>query len=50
MATIGHPSPVAALRHQHTTQERGRELADYMDSVIVAADVPPTAEVVRTRP
>jgi integrase len=38
MATIGHASPVAALRYQHATEERGRELADYMDGVIASAD------------
>ena len=25
MATIGHASPVAALRYQHATERRGRE-------------------------
>lgn len=49
MATIGHASPVAALRYQHATEERGRELADYMDNIITSAstDEPPTAGVVR---
>jgi hypothetical protein len=47
MATIGHASPVAALRYRRATQERGRELADYMDEVITAAEHAPRAEVVR---
>jgi integrase len=49
MAAIGHASPVAALRYQHATEERGRELADYMDNIITnaRADEPPTAGVVR---
>jgi len=37
MATIGHSSHVAALRYQHATAERSKEIADYLDSVISAA-------------
>ena len=37
MATIGHSSHVAALRYQHATAERSREIADYLDGVISAA-------------
>ena len=29
MATIGHFSPVAALRYQHATAERGKAIAGY---------------------
>jgi hypothetical protein len=47
MTTIGHASPAAALRYQHATAERGRELADYMDSVITSARDSPKAAVVR---
>jgi integrase len=50
MTVLGHASPVAALRYQHATAERGRELADYMDTVIVAAGEPPQAAVVRPCP
>jgi hypothetical protein len=50
MAILGHASPVAALRYQHATEERGRAAADYMDSVIKAAEIPPKAAVVRLRP
>jgi len=41
MATLGHASPVAALRYQHATEERGRALADYMDGIIAGAGKPP---------
>jgi hypothetical protein len=41
MATLGHASPVAALRYQHATEERGRALADYMDRIIAGAGKPP---------
>lgn len=34
MATIGHSSHVAALRYQHSTAERNRAIADYLDDVI----------------
>jgi integrase len=37
MATIGHSSPVAALRYQHATAERSKAIADYLDEVIAAA-------------
>jgi hypothetical protein len=40
MATIGHSSHVAALRYQHATAERSREIADYLDDVISAAQPP----------
>jgi integrase len=50
MTTIGHASPAAALRYQHATAERGRELADYMDSVIASAGEPPQAPVVHLHP
>ena len=50
MTTIGHASPAAALRYQHATAERGRELADYMDSVIASAGEPPQALVVHLHP
>ena len=40
MATIGHSSHAAALRYQHATAERSREIADYLDDVIIAAKPP----------
>jgi len=40
MATIGHSSPVAALRYQHATAERGQALANYLDDVIAKAGKP----------
>jgi len=40
MATIGHSSHVAALRYQHATAERSKEIADYLDGVICAATAP----------
>jgi integrase len=50
MATIGHSSPRAALIYQHATEERGRELADFMDDQIAAAKASPETAVVRLRP
>jgi hypothetical protein len=40
MATIGHSSHVAALRYQHATAERRKEIADYLAGVIAAANAP----------
>jgi len=37
MATIGHSSPVAALRYQHATAERSKAIAGYLDDVIKSA-------------
>ncbi len=37
MATIGHASPVAALRYQHATAERSKVVASYLDDVIKSA-------------
>jgi hypothetical protein len=34
VATIGHSSPVAALRYQHAAAERCKAIADYLDDVI----------------
>jgi integrase len=50
MATIGHSSPVAALRYQHATEERSREIASFLDEAIAAAKGTPTSSVVRLRP
>lgn len=50
MATIGHSSPVAALRYQHATAERGQAIASYLDDVIAAAKSPSKSKVVRIRP
>jgi integrase len=50
MTTIGHSSHVAALRYQHATAERSREIATYLDGVITAATAlnhPPLAASVR---
>ncbi len=43
MATISHSSRVAALRYQHSTAERSRAIADYLDGVISAARMAPGA-------
>jgi hypothetical protein len=40
MATIGHSSHMTALRYQHATAERSKEIADYLDGVITAATTP----------
>jgi hypothetical protein len=46
MTTIGHSSPIAALRYQHATAERGQEIARYLDDVVEAAQsTPETASV-----
>ncbi len=45
MATMGHASPTAALRYQHATEKRNRELADFMDDVITAAGKAPRAKI-----
>jgi integrase len=49
MATIGHSSPVAALRYQHATQERSKAIANYVDSVISRERETPQVAVVRFR-
>jgi len=41
MAHIGHSTPVAALRYQHATEERGREIADHLEQVIAEAKTAP---------
>jgi hypothetical protein len=46
MATIGHSSPRAALIYQHATEERAREVADYLDDVIASAERRPRAPIV----
>jgi integrase len=50
MATIGHSSYVAALRYQHSTAERSKAIADYLDDVINAAKSAPPSAPVRRRP
>jgi hypothetical protein len=50
MAAIGHASPVTALRYQHATQERSREIASYLDGVIEAANRPSTSVIGHLRP
>ena len=50
MAFAGHSSPVAALRYQHATAERGKAIASYLDDVVTAAKSPPKAVKVRRRP
>jgi integrase len=37
MAAIGHSSPVAALRYQHASAERSKEIAGYLDDMIRSA-------------
>lgn len=50
MATIGHSSPAAALRHQHATEERGREVADYLDAAIATAKTETAGVIVELHP
>jgi integrase len=50
MAFAGHSSPVAALRYQHATTERGRAIASYLDDVVSAAKSPPKVAKIRRRP
>lgn len=47
MATIGHSSPVAALRYQHATAERGNAIADILDDVIATVGRSPESAPVR---
>jgi integrase len=49
MTIIGHASPVAALRYQHSTEEREREIADFMNEAITAAKSAPKSKTVRLR-
>jgi integrase len=50
MTIIGHASPVAALRYQHSTEEREREIADFMNEAITSAKSAPKAAAVRLNP
>ncbi len=50
MATIGHSSHVAALRYQHSTAERSKAIANYLDDVITAAQSPQTVAPIRLGP
>jgi integrase len=45
MAAMGHASPAAALRYQHATEKRNRELADFLDKVITAARKAPKTKI-----
>jgi hypothetical protein len=38
MGRLGHASPRAALIYQHATAERDRQIADYLDGQVSAAD------------
>jgi integrase len=46
MRRLGHATQDAALRYQHATDERDRELANGIDRLIRAAREEPSAEVV----
>lgn len=50
MATIGHSSPVAALRYQHFTAASGQAIARYLDDVIARAEASSKATTVRLHP
>jgi integrase len=50
MATIGHSSHVAALRYQHASAERNKEIASYLDDLISAARSTQKSESVPPRP
>jgi hypothetical protein len=47
MQRLGHRTHTAALRYQHATSERGREIADRLGMLMRAADTAqePAAEV-----
>ena len=48
MAAIGHSSTVAALRYQHATAERSKEIATHLDNVTdPARSVPESARIPR---
>lgn len=49
MARIGHSTLAAALRYQHATQERDREIADFIDGVVANVKPEPKAPVVDGR-
>ncbi|HSS11451.1 MAG TPA: hypothetical protein VLL25_16315, partial [Acidimicrobiales bacterium] len=46
MRRMGHASAAAALRYQHATAERDREIADFLDAAIASSDRPRRAKVV----
>lgn len=46
MARLGHNSPRAALIYQHATEERDRQIADYLDAQLVAVERTSDAAVV----
>jgi integrase len=46
MARLGHASPVAALRYQHVVSGRDAAIADAIDAVARATEVPARARVV----
>jgi len=50
MATIGHSSPVAALRYQHATAERSKAIASYLDDVIESARSAHESALIPRRP
>lgn len=47
MRRLGHSTQDAALRYQHATDERDRELADGIDRIIRAKRAEPSAEILR---
>lgn len=47
MRRLGHSTQDAALRYQHATDERDRELADGIDRITRAKRAEPSAEVLR---
>ncbi len=50
MAFIGHSSAVAAMRYQHSTDERQREIADYFEGVIEDAKTRQASAIVHHDP
>jgi integrase len=49
MARMGHASPAAALRYQHASEKRDRELAQRLDAVIVSSRPGPKPARIRSR-
>lgn len=43
MARLGHSTPTMAMRYQHATLERDREIADRLGALLRLADAQPTA-------
>jgi hypothetical protein len=47
MQALGHRTHTAALRYQHATSERGREIADRLGALMRAAEAVEDTDTVR---